>query len=68
MYRKYYTLRTGTLDNEEVYPEEFTTYEAAYDRMCKEYMLSCKYEPTRIKRYKIYQTTTDGVNSMTQPA
>ena len=65
-----YTLRRGKHDEEAIYPEIFRTYEDAYDRMCKEYMMDCKYNPTDIKRWVIWETRYSEYNghknSMTQ--
>lgn len=67
-----YTLRTGKALEEVIYPEEFTTYEAAYDRMCNEYIKDCKENPTNIKRWVIwetkYSTWNGNTSSMTQRA
>ena len=70
--RTIYTLRTGRHPEEVVYPEEFTTYESAYDRMCREYIKDCKENPTNIKRWVIWETSyitwNGNTNSMTQRA
>lgn len=71
-YRVYFTLKCGKFPDEEIYPEEFDSYEAAYDRMCKLYFEEQKasyINPAGIvKRWKIYQTRVSGNNSMTQQA
>ena len=71
-YRVYFTLRCGKFQDEEVYPEEFASYEEAYDKMCNLYFEEQKASsdhPSGVpKRWKIYQTSLSGNNSMTQQA
>ena len=65
-YRVYFTLKCGKFTDEEVYPEEFASYEEAYDKMCNLYFeeqkASCNH-PSGIPkggRYtrQAYQETT----------
>ncbi len=75
-YRVYYTLRTGKFPNEKHLKNNdgeditFSSFEEAYDRMCREYMQSLTAStgnPSGLPvRYGIWRTAVCGKNSTSQ--